>query len=294
MTTAEEGVLLLCCRLGDTHCKPLTMAQFRELGLRVRTSRMDGTPLSDLSRRDLLRLGYSDPEAEQILALLNRPFPLRAYLSNAEKQGITAITRVSPRYPLRISHHKKQASPPVLFAKGDCSLLDQPSVAVVGSRKLLPENEAFAKDVGALAAAEKLVLVSGGAVGADQAAQHACLRAGGRCIVFVPDQLSAYPNQPNCLWISEGGYDLPFSPVRALSRNSLIHIQGEKTIAAQCTYGKGGTWEGCLDNLKHSWSPLFVFDDGSRGSQALMERGATGIGMPDSILGLSANQQTLF
>jgi len=294
MTAAEEGVLLLCCHLGDPDCKPLTPARFRDLGLRVRASRMRNDPLSELTAIDLCKLNCSKQDAEHIIGLLHRKKQLHNYLAHAEKHNIYAVTRISPYYPNRIALHKKLSSPPVLFAKGDLSLLDLPSVAVIGSRQLLPENVRFAKAVGVLAATEQLVLVSGGAIGADQMAQDACLKAGGRCIIFVPDRLIDHPVPPGCLYISEAGYDLPFSPARALSRNHLIHMQGDKTIAVQCTYGKGGTWEGCLDNLKHSWSPLFVFDDGSRGSQALMERGATGIGMPDSILGLSANQQTLF
>ena len=102
------------------------------------------------------------------------------------------------------------------------------------------------------------------------------------------------PAHPRILYISEDGYDLPFFPARALHRNSLIHIQGDKTIAAQCTYGKGGTWEGCLDNLKHGWSPLFVFDDGSKGSQSLIEQGATAVKELLSIQTLQAPQLSIF
>ena len=294
MTAAEEGVLLLCCQLGDPGCKPLTMARFRELGLRVRASNISESPFSELTEKFLCQLNYSLQDAAHIVSLLCREKQLHNYLSQAEKNDIHTITRISAEYPRRISHHRKFSSPPVLFAKGDLSLLDQPSVAVIGSRQLMPENQAFAEAIGTLAALEHMVLVSGGAVGADQTAQNACLLAGGRCIIFVPDRLIDHPVPPGCLYISEGGYDLPFSPARALYRNQLIHMQGDKTIAVQCTYGKGGTWEGCMENLRHSWSPLFVYDDGSKGCTALMERGATGIQIPDSLHTLSANQISLF
>ena len=137
-------------------------------------------------------------------------------------------------------------------------------------------------------------MVSGGATGADQTAQRACLDAGGSCIIVVPDQLTNYAPHPRCLYLSEDGYDLSFSPARALHRNSLIHMLGEKTIAAQCTYGKGGTWECCLDNLKHGWSSLFVFEDGRTGTAALIERGATGVQKLESIAKLQPSQTTLF
>ena len=69
MTAAEEGVLLLCSRLGDPNMKPLTMPQFRELGLRVRSAGLNGDPLRQLQAQDLLCLGYDEIFAGQI-----RPF----------------------------------------------------------------------------------------------------------------------------------------------------------------------------------------------------------------------------
>lgn len=294
MTAAEEGVLLLCCRLGDPDCKPLTTAQFRELGLRVRAAIPDSDPLSELSLRDLIRLGYTAEESTRILCLLERKRQLSDYLSEGERKGIVPLTRISSDYPQRISRARKFSAPPVLFASGDLSLLAQPSVAVVGSRQLHPENEAFAVQAGRTAAKEGLVLVSGNAHGADRTAQNACLEAGGSCIVFTADRLMDHRPQEHMLYLSEDGYDLSFSAYRALHRNSLIHIQGDKTIAAQCTYGKGGTWEGSLDNLKHSWSPLFVFDDSSSGAQALIERGATGVKTLSSVLELTPSQISFF
>lgn len=294
MTAAEEGVLLLCCRLGDEGAKPLTMAQFRELGLRTRASAQSADPNRDLTRGDLRQLGYCEDDASRITALLDRQNRLSAYLAAGERRSIFPITRVSPTYPLRISRQKGLSSPPVLFAMGDTGLLTRSSVAVVGSRQLLPENEAFARLLGRKAAEEGLVLVSGNASGADQTAQNACLDAGGSCVVFVADRLLDHSPHDRVLYLSEDGYDLPFSPARALHRNALIHIQGEKTFAAQCTYGKGGTWEGSIENLKHSWSPLFVFNDSSPGALALMERGATGIRHLTSISELTASQLSLF
>ena len=294
MTAAEEGVLLLCCRLGDEQAKPLTMARFRDLGLRVRAIMSGGDPLAELAISDLLRLGYSESDAAHIAGLLDRQELLSRYLAAGERRDITPIARVSPYYPLRVSRQKQLSSPPVMFATGDLRLLEQPSVAVVGSRNLLPDNEAFARSAGQKAAEEGLVLVSGNATGADQTAQNACLDAGGACVVFVADRLMDHKPHARILYISEDGYDLPFSPARALHRNALIHMQGDKAIAAQCTYGKGGTWEGCLDNLRHGWSPLFVFDDGTPGTRALIDRGATGISRLHSISELTPHQMTLF
>lgn len=294
MTAAEEGILMLCCRLGDPAAKPLSIAQFRDLGEKVRTFPPIGDPLSDLRPADLTRLGIPEPDADQILALLDRLPRLWEYLSRGQKLGIEPITLRSPAYPRRIAQKHGVSCPPVFFALGDLTLLDRPSVAVVGSRQLGPENEAFAKAAGRQSAAEGLVLVSGNAIGADQTAQNACLDAGGSCVVFVADRLMDHSPRDRVLYLSEHGYDLPFTAPRALHRNGLIHAQGDRTIAVQCTFGKGGTWEGCLENLSHGWSDLFVFDDGTPGTRALMEQGATGISHLTSINGLQKAQLSLF
>lgn len=294
MTAAEEGVLLLCCSLGDPESQPLTMAQFRELGLRVRASQLPGDGLRELRRSDLTALGYDEEQVARILGLLDRGARLRSYLRAAEARDIYPVTRLSPDYPLRVSARQKLSSPPVLFCKGDRSLFQPASVAVVGSRKLYPENEAFAAEAGRRAAAEDLILVSGGAEGADRTAQAACLGAGGRAVIFVPDRLTDHPADSRVLWCSEDGWDLPFTPIRALRRNALIHMQGDRALAAQCTYGSGGTWHGCLENLKHGWSPLYVFADGSQGANALIERGATAVERLETIQALRPDQKSLF
>ena len=158
MTALEEGVLLLCCRLGDPQSRPLTMAQFRELGTRVRANEGRAETFGQVTRQDLIRLGYSEEDAERIVTLLERQPQLERYLTQAEKLGICPITRVSDIYPRKISHHKGLSCPPALFALGDVSFLERPCVSVVGSRKLQPQNEAFATDAGRCAAEAGFVL----------------------------------------------------------------------------------------------------------------------------------------
>ena len=119
-----------------------------------------------------------------------------------------------------------------------------------------------------------MFFVSGGAAGADTEAQEACLAAGGSVIVCTPGPLTGLPTRERVLYLSESGWTLPFSAVRALSRNRLIHAMGEKTLVAQTGFGSGGTWNGTLENLRHGWSPVFVHADGSEGASALIARGA--------------------
>lgn len=274
MTAAEEGVLLLCCRLGDTNCKPLTMPQFHELGQRVFPALAGEDPLRQLCTKDLTGLGYEESRAAEILRLLDREALLIDYLRQGEEQDIHPLTRLSPGFPLKLRQALGYHTPAVFFYRGDLSLLEKPAVAVVGSRRLRPANLSFAQAMGRHVAQIHHTLVSGGAAGADLAAQNACISNDGQSVIFVADRLTSHQTTTHSLYLSADGYDVPFANYRALERNKFIHIQADKTVAVQCSFGTGGTWQGCTENLKHSWSELFVFDDSSPAAAALIAQGA--------------------
>ena len=272
MTGAERGFLLLCAELGDGR-KPLPPAQFRTLRARVLAGARAEDPERELRPSDLRALGYEEEFSLRVSDLLSREQELDRYLSIAEELGIHALTRISPGYPARL-RRLGDAAPAVLFCRGDLSLLNRPAVALVGSRELTPAGERFARRVGALAAAEGFALASGNARGADQAAQEACLSAGGSVVSVLPDGLQDHvPPSERIVYLCEWGWHLPMAGYRALERNRLIHALGEKTFVAQ-SHLTGGTWSGSEENLRRGWSPLFVHDDGSPGCGALIAMGA--------------------
>ncbi len=276
MNVREWGIALLCTIVPGDELTPLTLAQLRTLSLRVRAMGRPEQPMNELRQDDLIAMGYSRTEAERIVALLDRENRLEVYLDKARDLGIYPLTRLSPDYPERIRARLGLNAPPVLFAAGNANLLNMRAVAVVGSRELHEPGLSFCRKIGALAAGEARVLVSGNAVGADQTAQNACLEAGGSIVSFLADELSRHlPDIPERqVMVSAGGWDLPFSNARALQRNHFIHALGEKTFVAQCDSRKGGTWAGSADNLNHGWSELYVCGDGTEAMRALQERGA--------------------
>ena len=280
MTGAERGFLLLCCHLGDPERRPLTVAQFRKLARRVRLAE---NPMEDreLEERDLTALGYSSPEARYILRLFEGEELLESYLRRAARAHCTPLTWLTPGYPQRLLEALGDDAPGCLWAKGDLTLLEKPGIALVGSRDLRPENEAFAKAVGTAAAQQDLVLISGNARGADRAAQNAALAAGGEVISILADDLRNHEPRDKLLYLSEEGFDLDFSAQRAISRNRCIHALGIAAIAAQCSLATGGTWDGSVKNLRFGWSSLAVFDDGSESAHLLEQMGASKIGFED-------------
>lgn len=295
MTGPEMGFLLLTSQLGDPERHPLTVAQFRTLAQRMAGREKPGDN-RELEEQDVLALGYDEKNAQRICGLLAQRNRLREYLSRANMCGCEPITRLNKAYPLILRKRLGLDSPGCLWAKGDLSLLEMPGVALVGSRDLKRENRVFAEAAGIAAAEQGFALISGNARGADQTAQESCLAAGGKVISVVADELSRQEERENVLYLSLDEFDSAFSTQRALRRNHVIHSLAYVALAAQCTLGKGGTWNGCLQNLRHGWSNLCCYDDGSPAMEELIQRGARYIQLEqlNDLSELGARQSNLF
>ena len=280
MNTLEKGFLLLTSHLGDPARKPLTATQLRTLAQRVQT--MNRTEEDrDLQLQDLIALGYGRDMAGRFLHLLSQEDVLEHYINRGKGQNCVPVTRISENYPRLLRYRLGPDSPGCLWAKGDLSLFNTPAIALVGSRDLRESNRQFAEEVGIQAARQGLTLVSGNARGADQAAQNACLRAGGRVISIVADELAKHPMQENILYVSEDGFSEAFSAQRAISRNRCIHALGRMVFVAQASLQKGGTWDGTVKNLRHGWSSIACFRDGSEAMAELEQMGAFLVSMQD-------------
>lgn len=275
MTGPERGFLLLTQQLGDPGVKPLTPAQFRELSRLVRLAEKNRQQ-RDLREEDLLALGCDREFAGRVISLLDREETLAWYLEKARQAGCKPVTCFDSLYPVRLEQVLAGDAPSVLWTKGDPEMMKKPCVALVGSRDLKPENRRFAEAVGAMAAQKGFTLVSGNARGADRTAQESCLAAGGCVISVVADALEENVARDRVLYVSEDGFDKGFTAYRALRRNRIIHSLADRTFVAQCTLEKGGTWDGTVKNLRHGWSRVYCFRDGSPAAQVLCAMGACG------------------
>ena len=279
MNGKERGFLLLTSQLGDPERKPLTAPQFRTLARRVsllETPKGD----KDVTEEDLIALGYDRQAAFRIVQLLADEGQLDRYLYRGKLKNCYPVSRAGDAYPSAVRKRLGLDAPGCLWLKGDAGLLQTQMISLVGSRDLAAPNRAFARAVGEEAAQQGITLVSGNARGADREAQEACLQNGGRVICVVADELENCPLLENVLYVSEDSFDLPFTGIRALSRNRVIHSLGYLTFVAQSNIGKGGTWDGTVKNLSNNWSPVFCYADGSPAVTELEQLGATLIDIP--------------
>ncbi|MFO6424684.1 DNA-processing protein DprA [Motilimonas sp. KMU-193] len=132
---------------------------------------------------------------EQITAIQNPDWPwFESILAWVQANDAQVICYDSPVYPLPL---KEIASPPlVLFAQGNVSLLQQPQLAVIGSRNATHYGRDKAQLFAQQLSQQGLVITSGLALGIDAHAHRGALQAQGGTIAVLGSGLAnVYPKR---------------------------------------------------------------------------------------------------
>ena len=155
------------------------------------TSRHGLSSLEDLARCGVQNLPFKKPPASLAEFLAARDFDVSRLsvednLRDLESQGITAITRISEKYPQRLL--ALEDPPPFLFCKGNLQLLQEArAIAVVGTRKISPKGELIATKTVEAFGSRNFVIVSGLALGIDTIAHRAALSCGAPTVAVLVD-----------------------------------------------------------------------------------------------------------
>ena len=83
-------------------------------------------------------------------------------------------------------------APDPLWIDGDAAVLDRPSVAIVGTRRMSPYGERVARELAAGLAAAGAVVVSGLAQGIDCAAHASAVGAGGASVAVLGEGITSF------------------------------------------------------------------------------------------------------
>jgi DNA processing protein len=101
----------------------------------------------------------------------------------ARQQGARLLTMHDEAFPSTL---REIFDPPlILYARGDVALMQEPAIAIVGSRRPTAYGRAMATRLAADLAARGLVIISGMARGIDSAAHLGALEAGGKTIAVL-------------------------------------------------------------------------------------------------------------
>jgi DNA processing protein len=287
-----QAVLLLTSPLlasgseGADGAKVLSTREYAQLAISLLQQRHQPADLLNGSRDALLASAPADLEPARLQHLLSRGFQLGQAIEHWANRSITVIGRADDAYPRRYKQRLKHLAPPLLYACGNLELLNQSALAVVGSRatpeSLLQQTE----QVGALAAAAGVVIVSGAAKGVDEAAMLGAVQSGGSAIGVVADSLEKMSAKPiwrqalldgRLLLLSAEAPSARFQVWRAMARNKLIYALADAALVMSSAKGSGGTWEGAEEQLtKLRCCTVHVVEDprGGDGLAALHAIGA--------------------
>lgn len=191
----------------------------------------------------------------------------------------------SPHYPVLL--REIPDPPPLLFVKGDITLLNNPQLAIVGSRNPSPVgaeiSHAFARDL----AGYGLTITSGLALGVDAAAHYGALAANGHTIAVTGTGLDrVYPAAHRALahtiadhgaLVSEFPPGTEAKPHHFPRRNRLISGMSLGTLVTEAALRSGSliTAHQALEQGREVFAiPGSIYNPLARGCHALLRNGA--------------------
>lgn len=170
-------------------------------------------------------------------------------LAVLERDRVQVLALTDPRYPEIMRQRLGAHAPPVLFARGDLSLLELPQIAVVGCRAASGYGLDVASEIGGGVARAGGCVVSGMARGIDAAAHAAALDAGGATIGVLGCGIDiVYPREHRRLQarVAEAGLliteQLPGEPPRQHNfphRNRIISALARAVVVVEAAERSG-------------------------------------------------------
>lgn len=184
-----------------------------------------------------------------------------------EKNDISIIRLYDSLYPERLKATLGESSPPVLFAKGNISLLAKKAVGFCGSRNVSEKGVSITADCARQLSKKNIAVVSGYAAGTDLAAHSSALRNGGDTIFVLAEgimrttiksEIRELISEKNHVFISQFPPNITWNAGNAMKRNNVIIGLSQAMILVES--GKtGGTFAAGQEALKRG-CPLFVID----------------------------------
>ena len=284
-----QAVLLLNVSFGKSDTgdgKPLSKQEWARFAVWLNDNGLEPSVLlkGDL---DALLKDWEDRRItlERLRALLNRGAALGLSLERWQRAGLWVLTRSDPDYPERLKRRLGAAAPAVIFGCGNKSLLGRGGIAVVGSRNAGEDDLAFARNLAADAAGRGYSIVSGGARGVDRNAMQGALEREGTAVGVLADSLlrsamaagyRQYILSGDLALVSPFNPEARFNVGNAMARNACIYCLADAAVVVTSEAGKGGTWNGAVEDLEIRWVPLWVKPDSAPGSgnPELVRRGA--------------------
>jgi DNA protecting protein DprA len=213
-----------------------------------------------------------------------------AFLAESlNNEGYELIPITSPEYSRTLKENLKAAhAPALLYVKGNKQIMQEKSIAVVGSRNATDKSLEFTDNIAKLASKEYKVVVSGFAKGVDKQALDSAINYKGQSIIVLPQGIMTFGSgfkkyykqivDGDVLVLSTFFPKAPWKAELAMARNPIIYGLASEIYVAESS-DKGGTWSGVVDGLRKN-RKIYVRKPNSNESNAnnlLIQKGAIAV-----------------
>ena len=204
-------------------------------------------------------------------------------------EGYELIPITSPEYSKTLKDNLKVAhSPALLYVKGNKQIMQEKSIAIVGSRNATDKSLEFTDNIAKLASKEYKVVVSGFAKGVDKQALDSAINYKGQSIIVLPQGIMTFGSglkkyykqivDGDVLVLSTFFPKAPWKAELAMARNPIIYGLASEIYVAESS-DKGGTWSGVVDGLRKN-RKIYVRKPDSNENNAnnlLIQKGAIAV-----------------
>jgi predicted Rossmann fold nucleotide-binding protein DprA/Smf involved in DNA uptake len=187
---------------------------------------------------------------------------------NLQNNGIEVIPIVSAYYSKTLKENLKKNAPLILYVKGNKQIMQENSIAIVGSRDASDIALQFTDNIAKRASKEWKVVVSGFAKGVDKQALDSAIAYKGQSIIVLPQGIMTFESgfktyykqiiDGDVLVLSTYHPKAGWAKELAMARNAVIYGLAKEIYAAESKPSKnrqgketkGGTYSGVMDGLK--------------------------------------------
>lgn len=251
-----------------------------------------------LDKPDYLRdFELNDNEANDLLNA-KKELPNNSFLAeDLISQGYELITINSPDYSKTLKENLKKNSPPLLYVKGNKQLLNEDSIAIVGSRDASDIALKFTDNIVKVFSSQYKVIVSGFAKGVDKQALDSAIKYIGHSIIVLPQGILTFSSgfkkyyrqivEGDVLVLSTFHPKAVWNAGLAMARNPIIYGLAKNIYVAQSN-DSGGTWAGVSDGLRKNRTIYVRYPEADEkcANKLLIEKGAIPVDFNGEVLEL--------
>lgn len=233
--------------------------------------------------------GLEDKEVED-LKKAKSELANNAFLAETlQNEGYELIPITSPEYSRTLKENLKVAhAPALLYVKGNKQIMQEKSIAIVGSRNATDKSLKFTDNIAKLASKEFKVVVSGFAKGVDRQALDSAINYKGQSIIVLPQGIMTFGSgfkkyykqivDGDVLVLSTFFPKANWQVELAMARNPIIYGLANEIYVAESS-DKGGTWSGVIDGLRKN-RKIYVRkpdSDENNANNLLIQKGAIAV-----------------